>query len=212
MNKPVIRPYAPSDKNAVRAISWLTADTGAPAEWFPDKELLADILTGYYLTYEQDLCFVPVEDNTVTGYIAGCRNTLEFKRRMRNKVLPTAFFKALASGTLCRPWFLRIAANNFKLLMSKQPEVDYNSFPSHLHINMLPENRGKQIGQRLLETLQAALIREKSPGLHLSVREDNEAGIKFFKKNGFQTAGRHKFFKTADNRLLYSLTMTKALL
>ncbi|MCA1808961.1 MAG: hypothetical protein LC725_05870 [Lentisphaerae bacterium] len=98
---PLIRQYLPGDRPAVRRISYDTADAGRPADgFFPDRELLADLLTGYYTDYEPESLWVAEEQGRVVGYLAGALDTGRVRRIMAWRLIPRWCFMAVACGTL----------------------------------------------------------------------------------------------------------------
>ena len=58
-------------------------------------------------------------------------------------------------------------------------------YPSHLHINLLPQLQGRGVGRRLIETLLARLREQGSPGLHLATRLTNLRAAGFYRHLGF---------------------------
>jgi GNAT superfamily N-acetyltransferase len=59
-------------------------------------------------------------------------------------------------------------------------------YPSHAHIDLLSEARGKGIGRHLMRTIMERLARRGSPGLHLQVNPKNTAAQAFYRKLGFE--------------------------
>ncbi len=59
------------------------------------------------------------------------------------------------------------------------------SYPSHLHINLLPRLQGRGYGRRLIAALTASLRRQGSAGVHLHARLDNQRAAGFYRKIGF---------------------------
>ena len=66
-----IRPYEPRDRAAVRQICCDTADAGQPVErFFPDREVIADLLTNYYTQFEPQSAFVADNGSGAVGDLA----------------------------------------------------------------------------------------------------------------------------------------------
>jgi hypothetical protein len=71
-----VRSFEPTDRAAVRDISYRTGFMGEPAESFwRHKESWADLWTSYYTDHEPESLHVATMDDAVVGYLAGCRNT-----------------------------------------------------------------------------------------------------------------------------------------
>ncbi len=58
-------------------------------------------------------------------------------------------------------------------------------YPSHLHVDLLPDAQGGGNGRRLLGTLFDALRADGVRGVHLGVAEDNVSAIGFYEHLGF---------------------------
>lgn len=67
------------------------------------------------------------------------------------------------------------------------------TYPAHLHIDILEAYTGNGNGSALMQTLLAALRSRGVPGLMLQVSVDNERAIGFYKKNGFQILSANKY-------------------
>jgi ribosomal protein S18 acetylase RimI-like enzyme len=76
------------------------------------------------------------------------------------------------------------------------------SYPSHLHIDLLPRMQGRGLGRQLMETLLAALRASGSRGVHLHVGRANERAAGFYQHLGMTevpSAGARVFaLKLAD--------------
>jgi GNAT superfamily N-acetyltransferase len=68
-------------------------------------------------------------------------------------------------------------------------EVDDPRWPSHLHINLLPEARGRGVGDGLMNEWFSRLRQLGSPGCHLGTLAENTTAIAFFERVGFQRYG-----------------------
>src|SRR5512135_4682 len=87
----IIRKYRPEDREAVREISWNTADQGRTVDlYFHDHEAVADVLTRYYTDWEPDALWVAECDGRVVGYLTGCLNTRRCNRATLWQVGPRA--------------------------------------------------------------------------------------------------------------------------
>jgi ribosomal protein S18 acetylase RimI-like enzyme len=58
-------------------------------------------------------------------------------------------------------------------------------YPSHLHIDLLPEAQGRGYGRALLDRLLAGLADAGSPGVHLGVDPANTGALGFYRRWGF---------------------------
>ena len=60
------------------------------------------------------------------------------------------------------------------------------AYPSHGHIDLLPEARGKGIGRRAMAFLEQRLAAAGSPGLFMQVDPRNENALRFYEAVGFE--------------------------
>ena len=101
-----IRPYEPRDRAAVREICCDTADGGEPSErFFPDREVLADLVTRYYTDFAPQTSWVAEQDGQVMGYLTGCLDTRRSLRTTLWRIVPAAFLKAIGRGLFWHPQF-----------------------------------------------------------------------------------------------------------
>ena len=66
------------------------------------------------------------------------------------------------------------------------------SYPSHLHIDLLPRAQGSGNGRALMETFLAALRDKGSPGVHLGTSPQNVRSERFYLKMGFHELKRRE--------------------
>ena len=62
----------------------------------------------------------------------------------------------------------------------------YGTYPSHLHIDLLPRAQGRGFGRRMLEAVMDTLARRGSPGAHLGVSPSNGRALGFYERLGFR--------------------------
>ena len=189
----VIRPYEPSDRAALRRLSCETADRGEPVErFFNDRELFADLVTGYYTDWEPGSTWIAEAEGRLTGYLTGCLDTRRYWNILTLRLLPRAMGTALTHGTLGHPqtrqwlgaWLRTLAAGGF--LRPSHP-----TYPAHLHLNVAREFRGRHVGRRLIERFLAQGRRAGVRGAQAAVRGDNTTACQFFERCGFRILSRH---------------------
>ena len=98
-----IRRYAPTDRDAVRRLALACADQRVIPAWLNNhRELVADILTGYYADFEPESCWVADDaTNRVVGYLLGCLSTARRNRIMRWRIVPTVVLRETESFGAC---------------------------------------------------------------------------------------------------------------
>lgn len=175
-----IRRYEPRDRAALREIACETADVA-----FPDREILADLLTRYYTDIAPQHSWVAEDAGHIVGYLTGCLDTRRYLRAMATRIVPAALCKALARGRL----------GQFGPLL-RRPKGDFRrtqilaEYPAHLHVNFRPSHRGRGGGGELIERFLRQAAEAGVAGVHAGVSETNEAGRRFFEKFGFVALGR----------------------
>ncbi len=203
----VIRPYEARDRAAIREICCDTADAGKPMEsFFPDREILADLVTRYYTDWEPERTWVAEEGTQVVGYVTGCFNTRRFVRVMACWLVPVTFCRALGRGTLWHPQVLKLIRTNLRnwLTGGLHRPVSLRDYPAHLHINLRQGSRGQNLGRQLLERFFEQARTAGVSGIHLGVSSENENGQKFFEALGFIPLGRQGRFRNPGTQRVIS--------
>lgn len=185
---PVIRAYEPRDRPALRHICCETADAGQPVEsFFRDREFIADLVTRYYTDFEPGHAWVADLDGNVVGYLTGCFDTGRQRRVTGWRILPAALAGAVLRGTLVdrETWRMLGALARTFLDNGLPPATPLPRFPAHVHVNLLPAARGRDIGRQLMEQFLRQARAAGIGGVHASVRADNEAACRFFERMKF---------------------------
>jgi len=175
-----IRPYAPSDRDAVREICLRTGDAGGDATGTtPDDRLLPDTYALPYVDHAPDLAFV-VDDGggRAAGYVLGVADTAAFVRWYR---------AGWAPGLAER--YAHLDAAHTAVRQALDPErmlvPELAEYPAHLHIDLLPPLQRRGLGRRLIEHECAALAAAGASGVHLGVAAGNADGLAFYPRVGF---------------------------
>ena len=189
MGEITVRPYRHADRDAVRLISHRTGYMGESAQWYwRDVPSFADIWTAYYTDREPESAFVAEREERVVGYLLGC---------VASASAPSPAV-ALARQTLRRLLLIRPGTAGFLWRSLSDAarqrnvptgEVDDPRWPSHLHVNLLPEARGCGAGRRLVQAWCFRLRQVGSPGCHLATLAENRAAVAFFERVGFRHFG-----------------------
>ncbi|MFF1877282.1 GNAT family N-acetyltransferase [Leifsonia sp. NPDC058230] len=178
-----IRPYRPSDREAVDEICVRTGASGTDATGlYSDDSLLPDIFAEPYLAYQPELAFVVDTGDHVAGYVIGVSDTAAFadwyKREWRagfaeRHPLDTA-------ATDAERELIRYGLSYGDRLV---PEL--GDYPAHLHIDLLPELQGQGFGRRLIRRLLAELEERGVSAVHLGVSATNTSARAFYNRLGF---------------------------
>lgn len=182
---PQLRPYRAGDRNAVYDICVRTGAAGEDAtHLLRDPALLGHVYAGPYLALAPDLAFVVEDDDGVAAYILGTADTAEFEDRMEHEWWPELrrrypTYRADAGAVFDD---LLIALMHSPV---RTQEGLMATYPSHLHIDLLPRLQGQGWGRRLIDTLLDRFRATGSRGVHLGVATANTKAQAFYHVVGF---------------------------
>lgn len=182
----VIRPYRPSDRDALYDVCLRTADAGgdATALYQHDPELPGDVYAGPYATLEPDFAFVVDNGERAVGYVLGTPDTTRYVTAFQERWLPEIGPKHPAPDhdPVTPPenaaWFL----HHLEVLL--QPYLA--EYPAHLHIDLLPDYQHQGLGRGLMTTIMTAFKEAGAERVMLSVLKANTNAIAFYDRLGFQ--------------------------
>lgn len=184
-----VRPFEPSDRAGIRALCHRVGYMGEPATFYwRHEESFADIWTAYYTDREPESLFVAVRENRVVGFLTGCVDThaapSPAQAVTRVALRHALFFRPGTAGFLWRGLLDSVSQRG-----TPSGEIDDPRWPSHLHVNLAPEARGRGAGRLLMEAWFDRLAEVGSPGCHLGTLFENTHAIGFFARMGFERYG-----------------------
>ena len=181
-----IRPYRPSDLDALYHICLATGDSGADASaFYQDPKLVGHVYAAPYGIFSPESALVLEDDEGVGGYIVGVADTRAFEARLEADWWPE-LRKTYANpsgryGDL--GWDERM-----QRLINRPPKTPapvVQPFPAHLHIDMLPRLQGRGLGKALIDCWLDLIQGLGAPGVHLGVGWANERAVRFYRAYGF---------------------------
>ncbi len=191
-----LRAARPADRAAAYAVCRQTGDSGrdATALYREDPEALGHLYVGPYLLLEPELAFVLEDAQGVCGYLLGALDSERFYRRMEAEWLPPLRARIPDPTGPPEAWtpaqWLHHELHHF---VPHYPPR-FRTWPSHLHIDLLPRAQGRGLGRKMMALLLDRLATRGSPGVHLGVSAANERARRFYQRLGFaeveQVAGR----------------------
>lgn len=180
---PEIRPYRPSDRDAVADICVRTADSGDSRSLYPDLDLMPSIFALPYAELEPELAFVLTDDDHPVGYILGTADTPTFATRFRTEWLP------LLADRYPAPTQPPSTPTDQMISLMHDPErlviPEVAAYPAHLHIDLLPPYQGAGHGRALMTTFLNALTTAAIPAVHLTMLSSNTKARAFYDRLGF---------------------------
>jgi RimJ/RimL family protein N-acetyltransferase len=181
--QPIIRPYRPTDLDAVYDICVRTADNGGDARGhYSTDRLMGDLFAAPYVTLEPERAYV-LDNGTGTaeGYIVGTADTALFARRYRDEWLAATSYPEPPTPPVTREESM-LSLHFHPERMNVPALADY---PAHLHIDLLPQWQGKGFGRGLMSAFLAGLDAVGVPRVHLAMSPRNAGARKFYDRLGF---------------------------
>lgn len=168
-----IRPYEEKDRNRVEEICIETDRNHL------ERELLLTLYCRYYITHEDENCFVAVDDgDNAIGYIISSSDYYCWKK---------TFIDDMKKNS---PLFIQEKG----IESTKGYEKYAKEYPAHLHIDISSKAQRMGIGHQLMDTLVAHYKGKGIRGLMLGVDPENEKGVNFYKKYGFTSLDKDGVF------------------
>lgn len=212
----VIRGYDSSDRAALREICRRAARHQPNPLFQQDNDLVAMLFLDYYLDYEPDCCFVAESNGTVVGYIVGCKDTDEYEKVLRRRIMPRVLLRIVRKIVILQYrrketyralWcylMMRLrapAANEVRPPLIKHP--------AHSHFNVAPGYRGQGVGYELGVALEGHLRKLGVTGIHATLVE--KAGVDSISRYLCARRG-YRLIATRNHPVLQQLTGQEYLL
>ena len=175
-----IRSYQSTDLDALYEICLRTGASGQDATGMvEDPMLFGALFAAPYGVLEPEHAFV-LDDGTgrPIGYVVGAVDTAAFEARCER-----AWWPDLRMRHPLRPDGTRLDDLLIHLIHHRSwPDPDLlATYPSHLHIDLLPEAQSDGWGRQMMASLHAALAADGSPGVHWGVSTANERALGFYR-------------------------------
>jgi ribosomal protein S18 acetylase RimI-like enzyme len=150
-----------------------------------DPDLMGLIYAVPYQALEPDLAFVIESSRGVAGYLLGARDTGAFNARLASDWYAALQARVRDPGPDPARW----RGSDWVRHMIHHPALDIPpalaSFPSHGHIDLLPQARGQGIGRRCMAFLAGRFAAAGSTGLFLDVNPANHGALRFYARLGY---------------------------
>ena len=183
-----IRQASLDDEQTLYDICVLTGDSGKDARGlFAQSDLLGDIWVGPYLHFSLEFCYVVESgDGVPLGYCIAALDTLRFEEATNHHWWPikqSMYDKPDMTHQELWSRDERLAHLIHNPLRS--PSEFLKEFPSHAHINLVPELQSKGWGKKLMQIMENALHDAGSNGVHLILSSKNLNALAFYKAVGY---------------------------
>lgn len=178
-----IRPYRPSDLDALYEICLRTGSAGRDAtDVVEDRKLFGELYAAPYAVLEPEHAFVLGDDDSAAvGYVLGALDTIAFEDRCEVEWWPAlrARHPEQSGGSRLDDLLVHLIHHR-----SVPDAVIVATYPSHLHIDLLPSAQGAGWGRRLLAELFESLRAAGSRGVHWGVSVQNRRAVGFYRHLG----------------------------
>ncbi len=187
----IIRRYKPSDCTQVEHIQFETYFLGKSVGPFvTDKKRIHEDIS-YYIEKEPESCFVAEDKGKIVGYLLGCLDDNSHKEsnfRFVIKTLSNLVFIPFMDKKDRRFWWARIKIISDALLgRSEDSRFKTPNNSGHIHINLLPQARGKGVGTKLLKEFFKYARSKRVKTIHADSFETRlNPNKNFWMKNGFK--------------------------
>ena len=193
-----IRKYKPSDRERVEHIHFETGFLGKSMSHFLSNNKLWKKEAKPYLDDEPENIFVVENEDKVIGYLFGSlknKSESDFKSVLR---IFGNFIKGLFLPKKDRNFWTKKLIHFFKIIFGKSGELKFNIHKDsgHIHINILPDGRGFNLGTKMLKKFEKIALSKGLTHIHANSYETKVNPNKnFWLKNGFV---EHSKVKTLD--------------
>ena len=196
-----IRSYEPTDLDQLYEICLRTGAAGEDAtDLVVDPRLFGEVYAAPYGRLEPEHALV-LDDGagTAIGYVLGALDTPAFEARCEAEWWPALRARhPIGSGGNDLDELL------IAILHRDQPAdpAVVARFPSHLHIDLLPQAQGAGWGRRLMTALEDLLRADGSIGVHLGTSARNHRAIAFYRHLGYEELDADGVGHTFGRRLI----------
>ncbi len=192
MNDCTIRLARAGDEPGANYVCLKTGDFGADGEAFyrEDPDALGRIFVGPYLAYEPELSLILEDKEGICGYALGAFDSKSFFSRYENEWRPGLCRRFPEPKGDPTQWTRVQNVHSWYHHPDYFCPEPYDTYPSHLHIDLLAHAQHRGYGRRMLEQVMEKLRNRGSSGAHLGVSIPNRAAFGFYQRLGFKELTR----------------------
>jgi GNAT superfamily N-acetyltransferase len=180
-----LRPFEHGDLESLYDISLATGLSGTDASaFYEDRKLIGHLYSAPYALLGPGPCFVAEDDQGVCGFVLGATDTAAFEDQLEREWWP--HLRATypdPSGIPPSAWTpdqRRCFAFHHP---RRTPGHIIETYPAHMHMNLLPRIQGQGIGRTMLDMW---LNKARPVGVHVGCNPQNHRAINFWEKQQFR--------------------------
>lgn len=192
MSDCIIRLARAGDWSGAYRVCLKTGDYGKDGEPFyrDDPDALGRIFVGPYLAFEPELSLILEDEGGICGYALGAMDSRAFYHRYEQEWRPRLCAQFPEPSGDPQSWTRAQLAHHWYHHPDYYCPEPYEQYPSHLHIDLLPQAQGCGHGRRMIERLLELLGQRGSPGVHLGMSALNSKAFGFYQRLGFRELER----------------------
>ena len=148
---------------------------------------MGHIYSAPYAALSPSTCFVAENGSEVVGYVVGAIDTCSFEEQLEDEWWPG--LRAIYADPQELPQSIWNADQKRCFMIhhpQKTPAEITKEYPSHLHLNQLPQAQGIGIGSSLLKAWLHKAHALGAIGVHIGADAQNKRALRFWKARGFQ--------------------------
>lgn len=182
-----IRPFRPGDEDGACYVCLKTGNHGDDGEPFyrDDPQALGRIFVLPYLKFEPELVLILEDEQGISGYALAAFDSRNFYARYDREMRPE-WCARFAEPTGDPATWTAVQSIHY---LYHHPEYfcpePYESYPSHVHIDLLPRSHRQGFGKLMMQQLMDRLRERGSPGAHLGLSALNERAHRFYVSLGY---------------------------
>lgn len=164
-------------------------DSPAGALW-GDAASEAAVYLDPYVEHEPESLLLALVDDRVVGYLAGSLGAASFPSE--SALIDAAIREhRLMRRRDTRRFFIRALRDSAAAAVRRRPTaraLEDPRWPAHLHIDLVPEARGRGVGDALMQAW-AARLEDAGAGCYLQTQVENARARRFFARHGYVEFG-----------------------
>ena len=178
----LVRSASIKDLTDLYRVAIKTGNSGSDATgMYRNDDMIGEVYVGPYVTLEPNTSFALVENDVCVGYGLCVLDTADFQKRAMALWWPFLQNKYRSLERFIETeWLIHEIFHP-----SSSPDSILDEYPSHGHIDLLPEVQGKGWGRKMMKIMEDALESQGSIGFHLRVSARNDRGLKFYAALGY---------------------------
>jgi GNAT superfamily N-acetyltransferase len=182
-----LRQATGADHPVLRMVCLRTGDAGEDATAREDDpDLIGQIYAVPYQVFVPEFAFVIDSPTGVAGYLFGAPDSAAFYACLTESWYPALQQRVTDPGPVAWRW----QGSDWARRRIHHPDLEIplalTAFPSHGHIDLLPQARGKGIGRQCITFLEGRFAEAGSTGLWLEVHPRNHKALRFYASLGYR--------------------------